>query len=345
MDLSTSTLVNTAHLDHLYEDITVDSIPMAIIHIYSNFPDYQWIDAEGEGITCVDDVARAIIFYLEQYKVSGDIEYRKKVKKLVSFLQYMQAANGWFYNFMKSDYSINTTYKTSVALPTWWTWRALWAISETALQLTGQDGPDKKQLQACMTKSVQQLLLQQPDTSSFKKIAGLELPTWLPYETGADQAAVLILFLLNYYKLTGTPEVLPYIKELCSGIILMQQGDKRNFPHYALLSWENNWHGWGNSQSYALLQAYAVIPDPALLTTALNEIDNFYNYLYQQKYLNSFSIKKVADRLQVISKQQFSQIAYGLRPMIWACLQAGVITGDARYDKQAGQLVRMVFRR
>jgi len=343
MDLSTSTLVNTAHLDHLYEEITVDSIPMAIIHIYSNFPDYQWVDAEGEGIACVDDVARAAIFYLEQYKVSGNRAYRKKLNNLVSFLQYMQAPNGWFYNFMKSDYSINTAYKTSVALPTWWTWRALWAISETALQLTGQDSPDKKQLQVCMTKAVQQLLLQPPDTSKLKTIKGFALPTWLPYETGADQAAVLILFLVNYYKLTGAKEVLPYIEGLCSGIRRMQQGDNRNFPYYAFLSWENNWHGWGNAQAYALLQVHSIIPDPGLLTASLNEIDHFYNYLYQQKFLSGFSIQKENEKVYELSKQQFSQIAYELRPMIWACLKAGMVTGDTRYYKQAGQLAGWFF--
>jgi hypothetical protein len=340
---SASSLINTTHLDHLYEEITVHGNKMAIVHIYSNYPDYNWIDAEDEGITCVDDVARAAIFYLEQYKTTGEGQYWKKVKNLVNFLQYMQAPNGWFYNFMKTDYSINTTYKTSIALPTWWSWRALWAISETALFLTDRDSLDKNVLQACMAKSVQQLLLQLPDTCKMKKMAGFDLPAWLPYETGADQAAVLILFLVNYYKMTGTREVLPYIKELCSGIRLMQQGDENNFPYYAFLSWENTWHGWGNAQAYALLKAYSIVPDPGLLTAAINEINHFYNYLYQQQFLCGFSLQKGDGKINVISKQQFSQIAYELRPMIWACLQAGTITGDTRYDKQAGQLAGWFF--
>ena len=123
----------------------------------------------------------------------------------------------------------------------------------------------------------------------------------------------------------------------------MQQGDEQNFPHYAFLSWENTWHGWGNVQSYALLQAYSVIHDQYLLTAALHEIDHFYIYLYQHQYLSGFSLQNEGDKIKVISQQQFSQIAYILRPMVWACLQAGIITGNSRYAEQAAQLAGWFF--
>ena len=40
---------------------------MAIIHIYSNYPDYAYVGDDDEGIACIDDAARAAIFYLEYY--------------------------------------------------------------------------------------------------------------------------------------------------------------------------------------------------------------------------------------------------------------------------------------
>ncbi|MCB9249425.1 MAG: hypothetical protein H6613_13200 [Ignavibacteriales bacterium] len=43
----------------------------------------------------------------------------------------MQAENGYFYNFIWSDYTINKDFKTSVAEPNWWAWRALWALTES----------------------------------------------------------------------------------------------------------------------------------------------------------------------------------------------------------------------
>lgn len=58
-------LVNPAHLDFLTEPIEVAGRPMAIVHIYSEAPAYRWVDASGEGISAVDDIARAVLVYLE----------------------------------------------------------------------------------------------------------------------------------------------------------------------------------------------------------------------------------------------------------------------------------------
>ena len=42
-------LVNTSHLDALYEEIIVEKDTMGIIHIYSEYPDYGWIAFEVMG--------------------------------------------------------------------------------------------------------------------------------------------------------------------------------------------------------------------------------------------------------------------------------------------------------
>src|SRR5689334_24697582 len=64
----TTNLVNLDHLRFLTEPVTIDGRDMAIVHIYSEFPDYKWVDAAGEGISAVDDVARAAIVYLWDYE-------------------------------------------------------------------------------------------------------------------------------------------------------------------------------------------------------------------------------------------------------------------------------------
>ena len=51
--------INLAHLNFLVEDIEIAGQPMAITHIYSEYPHYEWVDASGEGIAAVDDAARA----------------------------------------------------------------------------------------------------------------------------------------------------------------------------------------------------------------------------------------------------------------------------------------------
>ena len=132
-------IVNKSHLDYLYKEIVVDGRQMAIIHISSNAPDYKYVDDEDEGYACVDDAARAAIFYLEYFKAYNDSSSLYKYYSLVEFLFNMQGDNGFFYNFVWKDNSINKTFKTSIAEPNWWSWRALWALTEGYEYLTKID--------------------------------------------------------------------------------------------------------------------------------------------------------------------------------------------------------------
>ena len=68
----TTFIVNKSHLDYLYKEIEVDGKQMAIIHIYSNAPEYKYVGDDDEGYACVDDAARAAIFYLEYFKAYND---------------------------------------------------------------------------------------------------------------------------------------------------------------------------------------------------------------------------------------------------------------------------------
>ena len=65
-------IVNHNHLDHLYEEIVVENIEMAIIHIYSEYPNYEWVADDDEGFTCVDDVARSAIYYAEDFRINSN---------------------------------------------------------------------------------------------------------------------------------------------------------------------------------------------------------------------------------------------------------------------------------
>src|SRR5258707_12725779 len=92
-------LVNLAHLRFLTEPINVDGRAMALVHIYSEYPKYQWVDAAGEGISAIDDVARAAVVYLWQYERTGDAEDLKLARQCLDFVRYMQAPDCESYNF------------------------------------------------------------------------------------------------------------------------------------------------------------------------------------------------------------------------------------------------------
>ena len=48
------------HFNHLYKEINFNEKKVGIVHIYSEYPDYDFEIEPKEGFTCVDDVARAI---------------------------------------------------------------------------------------------------------------------------------------------------------------------------------------------------------------------------------------------------------------------------------------------
>ncbi|OYD14351.1 hypothetical protein CH333_08195, partial [candidate division WOR-3 bacterium JGI_Cruoil_03_44_89] len=121
-------LINLKHLDFLNEFIEIDGIPMMIIHIYSEYPDYGWVDASEEGISCVDDVSRAAVLYLRHYEMSGDSVSLEKARRGLNFVMYMEQEDGEFYNFIRSDYSINTEGRTSKKSFNFWAVRGLRAL-------------------------------------------------------------------------------------------------------------------------------------------------------------------------------------------------------------------------
>ena len=339
----TNSFINTSHLDRLYEEINIDGKSMGIIHIYSDYPDYNWIGDDDEGIACVDDASRAAVFYLNNYQLHEDTASLIKSERLMEFLIFMQSENGFFYNFIFEDHSINKTHKNSVNEPNWWSWRAIWALSEGYKIIRDVDTKLGKEILSVLVSSVEAAKKSFPKEKLTIEINGIKFPSWLPAETASDQASVLVLALLNYFDETKDTSVIQNLNNLCDGILLMQKGDSLKIPYYAFLSWQNVWHAYGNSQSYALLMASKILKRNDLKITALNEINFFYSYLMNENYLSSFEIEKVDDSFKFSKKNKYSQIAYNFRPMIFASLEAFELTGDSAYVFKSIEITKWFF--
>jgi len=209
-ELQTIPKINYAHLDYLYKEVTFPNGEIGgLIHIYSNYPDYNFDIEPKEGFACVDDAARALIL------VSQDKNQIQKVQKLTSFLLYMQNENGWFNNFIWDDLSINTTYKTSVAEPSWWSWRAFWALEAALPELKKGDAVLAKKVENALDKLVQNV---EPYLKNLpiglKTVQGIEVPTNLPFESATDQTSILLVALTLNYKRTQNPDILELIRSL-----------------------------------------------------------------------------------------------------------------------------------
>ena len=332
--------VNKAHLDYLYEEIQIDGKEMAIIHIYSNYPDYAYLGDDDEGIACIDDASRAAIFYLEYYKAYNDSTSLNKFNMLVEFVLNMQAENGFFYNFIWEDGSINKTFRTSVPEPNWWSWRALWALMEHYKQFKNLSDSRTVRVKQSIEKTIAAIKRYIPKEKEKVLIDGIEFPSWLPSQFASDQSALLVLILSDYYKNSGDKEILTYLNSLVQGIMMMQIKDSDFEFNGAYLSWQNTWHGWGNSQAYALLKAYQVLNDEKIKTSALSELNNFYERLIEKSFLNYFKVQKNKCNYEVIESNKYAQIAYGIRPMIFALLEAYNVTSDSSYAIKAGQVAQ-----
>ena len=336
-----TTFSNTSHLDYLYTPVAFPSGKSAGgVFIYAEAPDYHRVEAGGEGYTCVDDVARAALVYLRSNKFSTDSSTQLKVINLIGFLLEMQSANGYFYNFLSTSNQINTSGATSVNNPEWWSWRALQTLTEGSplvkkyinAELSGKMDQAVGKLVAALKTDMVNI----PQTT--KLVSGIAVPEWLPAGSGADQAALLILGLIPYCINSSDAVMTAYVKKLADGIALMQQGDATHFPYGAFLSWENTWHAYGSDQAYALLKAGVFLNDPQYTSKALAEIDNFYPWLLQNGLKSSFVVTNNGTGVQLSSEKSFEQIAYGIRPMVFAAIEAYRLTGNDKYADVAGHL-------
>lgn len=336
----TAKAVNLDHFNHLYKEIDFQGKKSGFIYIYSNYPTYEpVISLEESGITAVDDVARAIIVLSEYIKVYGsDAESLDKIKKFTEFILGMQNENGYFNNFIYADYSINTTYVTSVATLDWWSLRALNGL-ETAYPYLKSDADLANRINLSTTKLLSNIQRDLPMTSlTTTTINGIELPTWLPAKYASDQAALLIIGLLKNYDRTKNNGDLTMIDALAKGIMIMQKGDADHYPFNAFMSYNNQWHAYGNDQSNALLQAGVALSKQEYIDSALKEINNFYPKIIQSGYAEEYFIQANGDNFSEVSRKKYPQIAYGIRPMVSAVVEAYLYSKDGKYLAQAKNL-------
>jgi hypothetical protein len=340
-----NSLVNTIHLDHLYQEIKVGNASLGIIHIYAEAPEYKWAEASGEGIACIDDAARAAVFYMKYFNQTQNKKCLSQIRNLINFQFYMQAPNGFFYNFIWKNYTIDTTYRTSIAEPNWWSWRALWALAEAQKFYLKTNPRFSRDIKKHIAKTIN--ALGQWINTGDKTVVyhGYEIPSWLPYESASDQAAVIVKSLSLYYENNKSEKVKAIIDHLCVGIMKMQKGDETNPPYYAFLSWQNSWHAWGNSQSDALLDAGRVLNNKEYISAATNEIKHFYPWLISKGFYSEFHVFKENNNISSFSDTtKFAQIAYGIRPIIFACMNAYDIMKDSMFLNTAISAVKWFFK-
>ncbi|MHA6724061.1 glycoside hydrolase family protein [Sphingomonas sp. RS2018] len=328
--------VNLAHFDHLFAEAKVGGEQVGVLRIYSEAPDYSFAIEPNEGYACVDDVARGMVLLAAMPTLNP--ARMRQLDLMTRFVIRLQADNGYFHNFIWAGGRINREYRTSLAELNWWSLRALWGL-EAAVQKLPKDSDIARRARAAADRLVVNLKRDLPvANAAVTTVEGVTVPDWLPFGSGADAASTALLGLMPHYRRTQDAGTRALIARVAEGLVRMQAGDAATFPHGAHLSWRNQWHGWGNAQSYALLRAGALLDRPDFTRSALAGIDGFYPHLLRTGMLSSFALRRDGDRLMAVDVQRFPQIAYGISPMVLAANEAYRVTGDARYRDLARRL-------
>jgi hypothetical protein len=254
----------------------------------------------------------------------------------------MKADNGYYHNFMFPDNGINTIHPNSRPIPNFWSWRAFWALTELNLM----DAPELNDLRVKITPCLEQLVnnielifSSESDTTEFE---GIGIPSVIA-EYGADQVAVIMIGLTNYYRIKNSSCIKDLLLKLGYYLVAVQYGDENTSPYHAFLSWKNIWHAWGNMQAYALLYTGRIFQNDQFINAGLKEVKYFYPFCIEQNFFSEFRLIRNGDSLILHDLHKFPQISYGIRPMVFASLEAYDISGDEAYAILAGRLATWYF--
>ncbi len=331
--VSQESLVNFRHLQHLTERIEFFGDSVDIVHVYANYPNYEWVDAKEsgpEGIACVDDAGRAAVVYLRHYELTKDKQSLERAKALLKFVLKMQAADGEFYNFIYADHSINKNGTTSYKSFGWWAARGVWSTALGYRIFRAIDPRFAQQLKRAVEKAIphaEKLLFKYGEVGAKH---GFKIPKWLLFESASDATTELLFGLNEYYDATRSPKVKTLITRLAEGMMLMQDGDATKFPYGLHRSWETVWHMWGNGQTQALAQSGKLLNNKRMIASAEREAQGWYSRLL----IHGF--KKEIDCADTSKAMTYEQIAYGVRPMAVGLVRLYEATGKKEYLKMAG---------
>ncbi len=320
-------LFNLSHLDHLCQEVTIDGLPCTIVHIYSNAPEYHWTDAAGEGISCVDDVARTAVLYMRAHTLGLDRHHLSRIKRLLEFVLLMQAEDGTFYNFIKPNLTINDSSRTSIKSFDFWAARGYWALGTGFAFFREKDPPYAERLRKAFLRCLPQVDLLLQNYGRYETIDGVVYPTWLMNRYAADATSEFLLGVVEFLSAEPHPALQRAAEQLAEGIVAMQINDASPL-NGGFYSWPGIWHGWGNAQMQALSRLATLSSEKKWLLAA-EKCARFSARLLTAGWISAYDFTTGQFRT-------FPQIAYDVRTTALGWLELYRATNDTAYALLAG---------
>jgi len=326
--------VKTTQLDNLISIQKIDGDSVAILHVYSDYPKYNWIPAKGEGIACVDDATRGVVAYLKHYELTQSGQSLQYAKYLLNFIFYMQAEDGGFYNFIRKDLSINTTGETSNNNKfNWWSARAIWAMGYAYYKFQNwQVFPEiRDAISTRMARSFEKMNRHLKPADRWQVQYGEKIPAsgWLMNDA-SNLSSELVLGLIYYVASSKDSTAGRLARQICDGLAAYQFGDSINYPYGLHPDGILNifkWHAWGSRETQALATADRLMdsPNPDWLKAAKREADNLWTHMLLTDRWTRYETLPWND----------TQINYDMAPVVNGFTELYRTTGDENYAKKA----------
>ncbi len=329
-------ITNLDHLKVLTTEFDVEGETLLGVWIYAEPSPtepgvYVGREAPGEGVTDLDDVARAAVAYLWHYDATGDEESLALARGLLGYVLAMQADDGEFYNFVFADGSINRLGITSRKGAGFWAARGLWSLAEGMRTFADIDPELSAELREAFLRGLPPFEAKiAPAYGQFRSRHGFEAPAWLP-DDGADVASNLLLGLAIFLQVEDHPDVRHLMELVADGLTAFQYGPAGEYPFLAHPSFARDpldWHAWGSRQTQALAAAaLAGGADPAYLASAEAEAAHFFVHLLVDR--GPYSNMNPAVRV-------YPQIAYGMESIASGLFALADATGKDVYERLGG---------
>lgn len=327
---------NLSHLDFLSEHVELDGIPMMIVHLYAEPIDrsdlsegYEWVGDPQEGVSALDDVARAVIVYAEHYASYGDQHSYDQMIRGLEFAMWMQAPNGDFDNFVARDANGDLVKKDSASSQTafsYWAVRAYEAMATARPLIAEEDAVFAARLDDRLALSLDRVAELVGDEYGERQASGA--PAWLLLDDNWLSSAAVTALVKHAAILSGgeRDRAETQVERLAEGIAYYQGGDFDSYPLGAVVHNNGNWYEWGSIQAKALAQAGDLTGHDEWVNAARLVADSFLSDLLISG--RSFEISP--------NKSGLPQINYGTASYVENLLALYSVTGERKYADLAG---------
>lgn len=245
-----------------------------------------------EGISCVDDVARAAMLGLRAWEQERLEDGRALAQQWLAFVNYMQGEDGRFTNFIvDAAGQRNMGGQTSYPGGLWWTCRALWALG-TAYRVLG-------------------------DEEALQRWLRCPLPDRAVTASHAKVTAVLALAALEILRAGPQQNVRDHVQSLlegwCADLMGCMDGYLRDAPGLERVDL------WGYHQLPALAAAGGWLKRDEYLRACALTVERVIEPTLEAGFLYAFPNVKEG------------QCAYCISPMVHGLAELYRVTRDAHY--------------